>query len=52
MIELVASWKLYMQSLTSNPKQRKEKLEYYYKNHNIYLTLLNDSSFIASSFLS
>ena len=26
LIELVSSWKLYMQSLTDHPKQRKEKL--------------------------
>ena len=52
LIELVSSWKLYMQSLTDNPKLRKEKLQYYYKNHNLFLTLLNDASFVASSFLS
>lgn len=52
LVELIARWKMYMQSLTHDPRIRKQKIEFYYKDYNLYLTLLNDASFISTSFLS
>lgn len=52
LIELISSWKLYIQSLTHDPRLRREKLQFYYVEYNLLLTMLNDSSFISTSFLS
>jgi hypothetical protein len=51
-IDLIVQWRTYIQSLTHDVKKRKEKIEYYYMESNYLLSILNDSNFIAASFLS
>jgi hypothetical protein len=51
-IDLIVQWCTYIQSLTHDAKKRKEKIEYYYMENNYLLSILNDSNFIAASFLS
>jgi hypothetical protein len=51
-MDLIVKWRSYIQSLTHDPKKRKEPIEYYYMSNNYLLSILNDSNFIAASFLS
>ena len=51
-MELITKWKEYMWSLTHDAKKRKERIEFYYEEKNHLLHILNDTQFIAHSFLS
>lgn len=50
-IELIATWRAYLKSLTHDRKAQRQSLPFYCEERNYLLTLLNDSAFLSTSFL-